>query len=127
YDTDGSPLFTRDALNHQTTLSYADSFSDTINRNTFAYPTMATDADGFSSTVQYNYDFGATTRTQTPTPAGQTQGAIQTMVYDSAGRISQVNNVNNGAYRRWVYDPYGYVSIFDTIQNTSTEAYSTVV
>src|SRR5262249_44368554 len=65
YDT-GTPLSTTDPAGHQNSITYADSFSDSVNRNTFAYPTTLIDADGFSSTAQYNYDFGATTRTQSP-------------------------------------------------------------
>jgi thermitase len=127
YDTDGSIIFSRDPLNHQASFSYADSFSDNITRNTFAYPTTITDPDNFSSIAKYNYDLGLVTQTQTPPPAGQTQGAIQTFEYDATGRLSKVNNINNGAYRRWVYDPSGYVSTFDTIQSGSPEAYSVTV
>src|SRR5258708_7360319 len=55
YDIDGSVVFARDALNHQNSMSYSDSFSDANNsRHTFAYPTTATDADGNSSSLQYN-------------------------------------------------------------------------
>ena len=40
YDINGSALFIRDALNHQMTIGYGDSFSDGNNgRGTFAYPT----------------------------------------------------------------------------------------
>src|SRR5205085_7422054 len=96
YDVNGSPIFARDPLGHQSSVSYLDSFSDNINHNTFAYPTVATDADGNSSTIQHSYDLGAVTRTQAPAPAGQTQGAIQTFEYDAAGRVARVNNwVNN--------------------------------
>jgi YD repeat-containing protein len=126
YDTNGSVVFTRDVLNHRTNISYTDSFSDSVNRNTYAYPTTLTDADNNSSSAQYNYAFGAETRTQGPPPAGQPQGAVRTFEYDAAGRISRVNNANNGAYRRWVYDPYGAVSAFDTLQSASPEAYSII-
>ena len=127
YNTNGSAIFTRDPLGHQSSISYADSFSDGTNCNTFAYPTTATDADGFSSSTQYNYDFGALMRTQGPPPAGQTQGAIQTFEYDAAGRTSRVNNLVNGAYRRWVYDPSGTVSTFNIIQSGLPENHSTTV
>jgi YD repeat-containing protein len=63
YDTDGSLLYTSDPLGHQTSVSYTDSFSDGITRNTFAYPTTVTDADGFSSLSKYHYDLGAVTYT----------------------------------------------------------------
>jgi YD repeat-containing protein len=129
YHTTGSPIFTRDHSGHQSTLSYTDSFSDTAKNslNTFAYPTTVTDADGYSSTSQYNYDFGAPTRTQSPTPAGQSQGAIQTFEYDAAGRISRINTINNEAYRRWVYDPSGTISTYTRIHSGMPEAYSATV
>src|SRR5207249_6338104 len=62
YDAAGSLLSASDPLGHTNSLSYTDSFSDGINHNTFAYPTSVTDADSFSSYLQYNYDFGAKTR-----------------------------------------------------------------
>jgi YD repeat-containing protein len=110
YDTDGSVVFTRDQLNRQSKLSYTDTFSDNVNRNTFAYPTKVTppivegeNAESFSSTTQYNYYFGAVTRTQGAVPAGQTVGPVQTMQYDAAGRISRVDNLSNGAWKYWAY------------------------
>jgi YD repeat-containing protein len=141
YDTDGSIIFTRDPLwqpgqsGHQANLNYTDSFSDNVSRDaTFAYPTKVTPptatgetAENFASSMQYNYYFGAVTRSQGPAPDGQTQGAIQTFEYDAAGRISKVNNVNNGAYRRWVYDPAGYVSTFDTIASGLPESRSITI
>ena len=63
YYNTGTPVSTTDPMGHQSSITYADSFSDNNNtRNTFAYPTTITDADGHSSFVQYNFDFGATTR-----------------------------------------------------------------
>src|SRR5690349_11111533 len=41
YDT-GTPKSTTDAAGHQGSISYTDSFSDSVNRNTFAYPTTMT-------------------------------------------------------------------------------------
>ena len=124
YDIDGSIVFTRDALNHQNSISYTDSFSDgNNNRHTFAYPTTATDADGFSSTLQYNFDFGAKTRVQGPPPDNQPNGLIQTFTYDSAARIQQVTTVNNGAYTRYEYGA-NYVNSYSTVNNVVDEAYS---
>ncbi len=112
YNTSGSVIFTRDPLDHQTSVSFADSFSDGQNRNTYAYPTTATDPDNFSSTVQYNYDFGAVTRTEDP------KGAAVTRTYDAAGRIERTTNVVNGAYTRYVYAPdQRQVESFTTINN----------
>ena len=83
YYTTGTRASTTDPANHQSSLTYTDSFSDSVSRTTFAYPTTITDADGNSSYLQYNFDHGSTTRTQSPIPAGQTQGAIQTMTYNN--------------------------------------------
>ncbi len=68
YNTAGAVVATHDPLNHGVTISYADSFSDGIGRNTLAYPTSVTDPDGYSATAQYNFDFGAVTSKQTPPP-----------------------------------------------------------
>ena len=118
YNTTGSVVFSRDALGRQTSLNYADVFSDGINRNTFAFPTTITDADGFSSSVQYNYDFSAVTRTQDP------KGAVQTIVYDTALRRERITNVTSGAYTRWVYSSSNtFVSAFSTIETGKGEAF----
>jgi YD repeat-containing protein len=91
YNTAGSYRATVDPVGHQTSLSYADSFSDNNNtRNTLAYPTSLIDADGFTSTSQYNYDFGRITRSQTPPPAGHAVGPIKKYTYDSKSRIEKV-------------------------------------
>lgn len=122
YDAAGSVLTSSDPLAHQTSLAYADSFSDNSNHNTFAYPTTATDADGFSTTVQYNFDFGAKTRAQGPPPANQPQGSIQTFAYDNAARVERITTVNNGAYTRYLYGP-NYVQSFSTVNTVADEAY----
>lgn len=127
YNTAGAMVSTTDPLLHQSSIGYAESFSDGNNsRNTFAYPTTVTDADGFSSYVQYNFDFGARTRVQGPPPAGQPQGLIQTLTYDSAARIDRVTTTNNGAYTRYLYGP-NYVVSLATVNNVADEAYSNSV
>ena len=123
YDTNGSLAFTRDHLWHQTNLSYQDSFSDSNNHNTFAYATTVTDPDGYSSTAQYNFDFGATTRTQSPTPAGQTQGRIQSFSYDNAARVERITIANTNAYTRYIYGPY-YMQSFSAVNNVADESYA---
>ena len=123
YNKTGSVTSVIDPLGHTTSISYTDSFSDAVNRHTFAYPTTTTDADGFSSYVQYNFDFGATTRTQSPAPAGQSQGAIQTMTYNNLGQLERTTTANNGAYTRYIWGSY-YVQRFSTVNNLADEAYS---
>jgi YD repeat-containing protein len=123
YFTTGTAKSTTDPAGHQKSVTYADSFSDNMNRNTFAYPTTITNADGFSSTVQYNFDFGGTTRTQGPPPVGQSQGAIQTTNYDSIGRVARTTTENKGAYTRYEYGP-NFVRSFSTVNNIADEAYA---
>jgi hypothetical protein len=108
YNTAGAAVAVLDPLNHQVTVSYADSFSDGNNaRNTHAYPTTITDADSFSSVSQYNFDFGAVTRVQGPPPAGQTTGPIKHFTYESFARIQKVatefNGNTNYSYTRFAY------------------------
>src|SRR6185436_8821238 len=117
YYTTGTPISTTDPSGHTSTMLYSDSYSDGVNRNTFAYPTIISDADNFSSTVKYNYDFGAITRTQDP------KGAVATTTYDTATRVDRITNEISGAYTRYVYAPAGSVATFSTIQNNAGEAY----
>src|SRR6185369_13110210 len=123
YYVTGTPASATDPATHTSTISYTDAFSDSVNRNTFAYPTTLTDADGYSSTVQYNFDFGATTRTQSPAPAGQPQGAIRTMTYNSLGQLERVTTQNNGAYKRFWYGP-NYVASYTSVNNVADELYA---
>jgi YD repeat-containing protein len=122
YNTTGNAKSTTDPGGHVNSIAYADSFSDSLNRNTFAYPTTLTDADGYSSTMQYNFDFGATTRTQSPAPAGQSQGAIQTLTYNNLGQLERVTT-NNGAYKRFWYGP-DYTASYATVNNVADELYA---
>ena len=124
YYTTGTTKSTTDPLGHQSSITYADSFSDNGNdRNTFAYPTELTDADGFKSFVQYNFNFGGNTRTEGPPPAGQPQGAIQTITYDSIGRVERATTVNNGAYTRYVYGA-NFVQSYSSTNSVADDAYN---
>jgi YD repeat-containing protein len=126
YFMTGSSGSSTDPAGHQNSISYTDAFSDSVNRNTFAYPTTMTDADGFSSYVQYNFDLGATTRTQSPAPAGQSQGAIHTMSYNSLGQLELVTTANNGAYKRFWYGS-NYAASYTTVNNVADDLYSIAV
>jgi YD repeat-containing protein len=126
YYNTGTPISMTDAAGHQRNISYGDSFSDNVDRNTFAYPTTITDAGNFSSYVQYNFDFGATTRTQSPTPANQSQGTIQTMSYNSLGQLERITTANNNAYKRFWYGA-DYTASYATVNNVADEAYSIAV
>jgi YD repeat-containing protein len=123
YNRTGSVIRKEDHYGHGSSFSYADAFSDSVNRNTFAYPTTVTDADGFSSYVQYNYDFGAMTRAQLPAPAGQIQGIVQTATYNTLGQLERTTTTNNGAYKRFWYGA-DYVASYATVNNVADELYS---
>jgi len=124
-NTTGSVTMKRDANWHPIYFDYADSFSDGVNRNTFAYPTTATDADGNSATTRYNYDFGAVTLTHSPTSG--TGGSITyldvTTSYDNYARIEQITNQTNqttNSYKRFVYETNdNYVHTYETIIDPS--------
>ncbi len=116
YNTTGSPIFSRDALNRQVTISYTDSFSATVGVNTLAYPTQVTDQDNYSSTTKYNYSMGVVVRTQDP------KAAVNTAVYDTAGRIELVTNQFNQAFKRWVYGSY-YMQTYSSVVNVGNADY----
>ena len=122
HNTSGGVIFSRDPLNHETKLSYVDSFSDSVNRNTYAYPTTMTDADTYSSTVKYNFDTGAVTRTQDP------KGAVVVTMFDEIGRVERVKSEVNQGYTRYVYAPnHLYVESYTTVNDLSSEFYRITV
>jgi YD repeat-containing protein len=128
FNTAGAIVSSRDALDHEVTVSYADSFSDGNNtRNTLAYPTTVIDPDGYSSTSKYHFDFGATTYVRTPQPNVTTNmaGPEQTLTFDVLGRLQQNTNVVNGAYTRFEY-PTSQIRVdtYATIQEGLGEAHS---
>lgn len=121
YYNTGTPISSTDPSGHQSNVTYADSFSDNVNRNTFAYPTTFTDAGSNSSTAQYNFDIGVPTRTQSPPPAGQSQGVIQTITYNSLGQLERITS-NNGSYNRFWYGAE-FAASYSTVNNIADELY----
>jgi YD repeat-containing protein len=111
YDTSGSLVKNLDFANHQTLFNYADKFAangaalDAARPATFAYPTMVTDADGYTVNIHYHYDFAAVTWKQTPQPntTANLPGPEQTFTYDGIARLQKAANITNGAYARYVY------------------------
>jgi YD repeat-containing protein len=82
YNTAGSLVFSRDPLGsstRQTIISYTDSDGG----NTLAYPTKITDAEGYFSTLAYDYFTGRVTETTDP------KGAKVVNQYDSKGRLEK--------------------------------------
>ncbi len=128
YNINGSTTATTDSLWRNSNISYTDSFSDGVNRNTFAYPTTFSDPDGFQSLAKYKYEYGAMTWSQTPSPnAGQT-APTQTLTYDSAARLQQITSGVTGAYMRRVYPTNSNtVQTYTTMVSGAGEAYSAVL
>lgn len=119
YNTSGSVIYTEDGLGHRSNLKYDDSFSDSQNRNTYAYVTEAKDPDGYASIVKYNFDFGAATRTQNP------KGAATVYTFDILGRLERITNEVNQAYTGYVYATNQLsVQTYTTINDLNSELYS---
>jgi RHS repeat-associated protein len=124
YDMAGSLVWSQDGGGHRVNISYGDSFSDGNNsRNTFAYPTTLTDADGYQSFTQYNYDFGAHTRVEGPPPNNQPNGIVQTFTYDDARRVKRATVGNTGAYTHYEYGPY-YTQSYSSVNTVSENPYA---
>jgi len=128
YNTSGAVISSKDPLDHEITVVYTDSFSDGVTtRNTYAYPTTLNDADGYSTTVKYHFDFGAVTRRQTPQPnqVPNTAGPVQTIDYDVIGRRDRMTNQFNGSYVRFTYSASQIQSDnYATVEDGKGEAHS---
>ncbi len=137
YNTAGAVVATLDPLSHGVTVSYTDQFSANgtdldaaLDIPTLAYPTKVTDADGFSSSMRYNYSFGGATWKRTPLPnvtnvTDSEAGPVQTIEYDSLGRTKKVKSLFNNAYTRYEYPPsQNRVDTYATIQDNAGEAHS---
>jgi YD repeat-containing protein len=132
YNTAGAIVSSKDASNHEVTVSYTDRFSengvDLDPAKTFvtlAYATTVNDADGYSSKARYDYDFGVVTWKQTPQPnvTTNTPGPEQTFTFDSKGRLERSTSVVNNARERYIYGP-NYVESWSTVNNVADEAHS---
>lgn len=127
YNAAGSLLFSRDPGGHQTNIGYADTFYEGVNRDAlgrpaYAYPTTLADADNHSTSVEYNYDSGAMTRSTNP------NGAVLRTRYDGAGRVVRTSRHDGAAekgYTRLVYPTdMRLVQGFMLFDEGQTEAYS---
>ncbi|MBS1787544.1 MAG: RHS repeat protein [Acidobacteria bacterium] len=136
YYITGSVAFNKIARDSQTTIQtsifYDDSFSSGYMTNpspaTYAYPTKATDPDGYSSVVKYNYDFGAVTETVDPksyaaSPTNPPAKAVRT--YDTKGRLDKSAVWKNGteySHIRYVYaTDHNSVQTWATVNSLSEE------
>jgi hypothetical protein len=82
-------------------------------------------ASSVKTLVKYNFDHGAATWTQSPSPnAGQT-APTQTFTYDSAARLQRITNGVNGAYKRFVYWSDGLQMLsWESVNNAADDHYS---
>ena len=114
YNIAGDSIYTQDpaqTAQKRIQYDYADSFTDNISRNTYAYLSKVTDPDGFTATTKTHFLSGLTDQFQGAL-AGQStdanRGAIEKSYYDSIDRLikSEVlypNGTSSGAYRRYSY------------------------
>lgn len=134
YDMAGSPVWVMDALGHQTTLSYSDSFSDASKNGlgTRAYATSVTDAENYTATAKYDYTTGAPTETRRPSSGTSAQNNVtyetHVLEYDWAARPTKDSTQNNGFYTRWEYPADGRsLKTFQNIRPDLSENYSVTV
>src|SRR5262249_40925673 len=136
------PALAKDAIGRSTNISYGDSFlhykesspgtleftTVTPDPPTYAYPTKLTDPNGYSSTISYNYDYGAVTRKVDPRAYAVNSQSPQTMgvnTYDSKGRLDKALVWKDGtkyAQTRYVYGTdHNYVQSWSTVNSLSEE------
>lgn len=113
YNITGAPVFARDASGHTTRWDYTDRYSNSVNYNTYAYPTRITDplqntlpgSEQQHLETTYQYATGLVTRTSGLKPQGAATGLIQTVTYDAVDRVDRVDNLTTGDYTRYEYFP----------------------
>ena len=130
YYVTGNPAATRDALSHQTNITYTDDFASyadnatntatpfTPAAATFAYPTDIEDADHFHSKLKYWYATGANTRAENPL------GAVSLNIYEMQyfGRPIKAKNAINNAYTRYEYSPdHNWFRTWTTVNSLAEE------
>jgi YD repeat-containing protein len=132
YYITGSIALAKDALNHQTSFLYDDSFTGTATPGpaTWAYPTRVTDPDGYSSAVKYHYDHSAVTEAIDPKnyAVSPTSPPVKTVnTYDAKGRLERAAVWQNNAeysYTRYVYGTdHNWAQTWTKIDTTSEETY----
>lgn len=132
YNVAGSVVLTRDPSAHSISIDYTDNFSDaTKNTGTFAYPTKLTDPGNIDSTTQYHFDHSAVMKTSVPASGTTTVTYLDhQMTYDTAGRLTKVQNLDDSSYTRWLYPTsQTLVQQYQTVltANTAGEVYSTTL
>jgi hypothetical protein len=116
HDDLGNVIKISDPMTHETQISYADNFSDSINRDSYAFPTQITNPKGHLSRKTYDYNTGLvkttldprnlqTTRTcdllNRPWTITEPNGRITTYTYtDSTPKVLEEVEVDTGKLRK---------------------------
>ncbi|MEZ5306564.1 MAG: VCBS repeat-containing protein [Pyrinomonadaceae bacterium] len=104
YDTAGNAVASIDPMGRKVRIEYSDSFNDSSNPGTYAYPTKVFDPAGNFSRVKYRFDTGANVWADSPHPSDANDRGKETeREYDGFGRILRETLLNNGAYTRYEY------------------------
>jgi hypothetical protein len=128
YNIAGSPVSSTDPRGRVSTISYTDSWNDSVSRTTYAYPTTVTDPGNNSSTIKYRYDFGANVEANSPAPSGQTYGKKTKRTFDDdIGRITRQSvyvNTTEKAYTRYQYfDSANHYKTFTPLVDLDNDGY----
>ena len=120
YDDTGNRLTSTDPASNQTQYSYADNFSDSVNRNSLAYVTQVTlpQTGSVSHVTKTQYD----PNTGLPTTTTDQNNNQTTYAYDSLLRPLTVNFPDGG---QMSYTYNSATSITQTTKITSTQNAST--
>jgi RHS repeat-associated protein len=97
YDSVGNVVEKDDPLSHATLIDFTDNFSDSVNRNTFAYPKKVTNPLGQYATTKYDFNTGLIKQVT------NTQGNNTTTAYDLMNRVMSVTEPN-GRITSFSYD-----------------------
>jgi len=133
YYITGTVALAKDALDHQTSIFYDDSFSGGVAPSppTYAYPTKVTDPDSYSSAAKYNYDFGGVTETIDPksyavSPTSPPVKVVRS--YDTKGRLEKSAVWKDGleySHTRYVHGPdHNYAETWTTVNSLSEETFA---
>jgi len=97
YDNLGNTVTSTDPAGHATSIDFTDRFSDSVSRNSFAYPTQTTPPSGFLT--QTTYDFNTGLVTQKTDALNRTT----TMTYDVMDRET-AENYPSGGWTNYTFD-----------------------
>lgn len=121
YDDLGNVVEHEDVRGKSTTFSYADNFSDSTNRNSYAYPTLVTNAEGHEAETVYNYDTGL------PVSVFDARGLETEFTYDLLNRPATITPTNGAYPANYTYtdDPANTLKVWEQVTAASGVAWHT--